>query len=96
MNAGPTFKFNEALALVVNCEPQAEVDLCWNQLSEGSDPNAQQCGWLKDRYGVSWQVVPTELRRLPTDPDPARSQRAMHAMLEMKKIDIAGLRQAAV
>ena len=95
LNGGPVFKFNEAISLVVHCESQKEVDHYWNRLSEGGDPKAQQCGWLKDKYGVSWQVVPTELIRLLSHPNPAKAQRAMAAMLQMKKIDIEKLRKAA-
>jgi predicted 3-demethylubiquinone-9 3-methyltransferase (glyoxalase superfamily) len=95
INGGPIFKFNEALSLVVHCDSQQEVDHFWNRLSEGGDPGAQQCGWLKDRFGLSWQVVPDQLPRLLTDPDPARGRRAMAAMLTMKKIDIAALEKAA-
>jgi predicted 3-demethylubiquinone-9 3-methyltransferase (glyoxalase superfamily) len=95
LNGGPHFKFNEAVSLVVNCRTQAEVDHFWNRLSEGGDPNAQQCGWLKDKYGVSWQIVPTELPKLLTDPDPAKAERVMKAMLQMKKIDVDALKRAA-
>jgi predicted 3-demethylubiquinone-9 3-methyltransferase (glyoxalase superfamily) len=94
LNGGPIFKFNEAISLQVNCETQAEVDHFWTRLSEGGDPSAQQCGWLKDRYGVSWQIVPRVLVELIMDPDAAKSQRVMTAMLRMKKIDIAALRRA--
>ena len=95
LNGGPHFKFNEAVSLVVNCRTQAEVDHYWNRLSEGGDPNAQQCGWLKDKYGVSWQIVPTELPKLLTDPDPGKAERVMKAMLQMKKIDVDALKRAA-
>jgi predicted 3-demethylubiquinone-9 3-methyltransferase (glyoxalase superfamily) len=95
LNGGPVFRFNEAISLQINCETQAEVDHFWERLSEGGDPKAQQCGWLKDRYGVSWQVVPSVLPRLMSDPDPAKSGRAMQAMFQMKKIDIAKLERAA-
>ncbi len=94
LNGGPIFKFNEAMSLVVNCETQQEVDHYWNQLSEDGDPKAQQCGWLKDRFGVSWQVVPTLLIELLTAPDPDKARKAMAAILEMKKIDVETLRQA--
>jgi predicted 3-demethylubiquinone-9 3-methyltransferase (glyoxalase superfamily) len=94
LNGGPHFKFTEAISLVVNCESQDEVDYFWETLSNGGDEKAQQCGWLKDRYGVSWQVVPFALRRFVGGPDPEKSQRAMKAMLQMKKIDIEGLREA--
>jgi predicted 3-demethylubiquinone-9 3-methyltransferase (glyoxalase superfamily) len=88
------FNFSEAVSLMVDCKTQEETDYFWDKLSEGGDPNAQQCGWLKDKYGVSWQVVPTILVELLTDPDFEKSQRVMKAMLQMKKIDIAGLKKA--
>jgi len=94
LNGGPIFKFNEALSLQVNCETQEEVDYYWRRLSEGGNEGAQQCGWLKDKYGVSWQVVPTILTELIADPDPEKSGRAMTAMLQMKKLDIAKLKRA--
>jgi len=94
LNGGPIFQFNEAISLQVNCETQEEVDDFWVKLSAGGDPNAQQCGWLKDKFGVSWQIVPTILPKLLTDPDPVKSQRVMTAMLQMKKIEIAGLERA--
>ncbi len=95
LNGGPLFKFNEALSLTVNCETQAEVDYYWDQLKAGGDEKAQACGWLKDKYGVSWQVVPTILPQLYTDADPAKSSRVMNAMLPMKKLDIEKLKKAA-
>ena len=88
------FKFNEAISLQVFCETQEEIDYYWKKLSEGGDEKAQQCGWLKDRFGVSWQVVPTILEELVGDPTSAKSQRAMQAMLGMKKIVIADLERA--
>jgi predicted 3-demethylubiquinone-9 3-methyltransferase (glyoxalase superfamily) len=94
LNGGPVFRFNEAISFQVNCETQAEVDHYWRKLSDGGDPNAQQCGWLKDRYGVSWQVVPRVLVDMLMDPDAGRSQRVMAAMLRMKKIDIDELGRA--
>ncbi len=94
LNGGPVFKFNEAISFQVNCETQAEVDYYWEKLSEGGDVKAQQCGWLKDRYGVSWQVVPRALVEMITDPDSEKSGRAMEAMLRMKKLDIAELKRA--
>lgn len=94
LNGGPVFKFNEAISFQVNCETQAEVDYYWEKLSEGGDVKAQQCGWLKDRYGVSWQVVPRGLVEMITDPDSEKSGRAMEAMLRMKKLDIAELKRA--
>lgn len=95
LNGGPAFKFNEAVSLVVHCKSQAEVDHYWDRLSEGGPEQAQQCGWLKDKYGVSWQVVPDELMKLLEDSDPDKARKAMEAMLQMKKIDIEGLRKAA-
>ena len=92
LNGGPMFKFNEAISMVVNCETQEEVDRYWDRLLEGGEPS--QCGWLKDRFGISWQIVPTALLEMVQDKDPARSQRVMAAMLKMRKLDIAGLKQA--
>jgi predicted 3-demethylubiquinone-9 3-methyltransferase (glyoxalase superfamily) len=94
LNGGPVFKFNEAISLQINCKTQEEVDHYWEKLSKGGDPAAQQCGWLKDKYGVSWQVVPTPLIEMMKDPDPAKAGRVMEAMLKMKKIDIATLKRA--
>jgi predicted 3-demethylubiquinone-9 3-methyltransferase (glyoxalase superfamily) len=94
LNGGPIFRFNEAISLQVYCESQEEVDYYWKKLSEGGDDKAQQCGWLKDKYGVSWQVVPTVLPDLVGDPASAKSQRAMEAMLGMKKIVIEDLKRA--
>jgi len=93
INGGPHFQFNEAISLMVQCETQEEVDYYWDRLLEGGEPS--QCGWLKDRYGLSWQVTPTALFELMRDPDPARAARATQAMLGMVKLDIAKLRQAA-
>jgi predicted 3-demethylubiquinone-9 3-methyltransferase (glyoxalase superfamily) len=94
LNGGPLFKFNEAISFQIMCRTQEEVDDYWNKLSEGGDKNAQQCGWLKDKYGLSWQVVPTVLAEMMTDPDKEKSGRAMEAMLQMKKLDIAELKRA--
>ena len=94
LNGGPMFTFNEAISFQVNCETQEEVDYYWEKLSEGGDENAQQCGWLKDKYGASWQVVPRVLLEMINDPDAEKSQRAMAAMLQMKKIDIDALKRA--
>jgi predicted 3-demethylubiquinone-9 3-methyltransferase (glyoxalase superfamily) len=94
LNGGPNFKFNEAISFQVFCETQEEVDHFWDKLSEGGDPNAQQCGWLKDKYGVSWQIVPSILLDMIGDQKSEASQRAMMAMMEMKKMDIAGLKRA--
>ena len=91
LNGGPNFKFTEAISFLVSCETHAEVDELWEKLTAGGEEG--QCGWLKDRYGLSWQIVPTDLGVLLGDPDPARSQRVMQAMLQMKKIDIAGLKR---
>jgi predicted 3-demethylubiquinone-9 3-methyltransferase (glyoxalase superfamily) len=96
LNGGPIFKFNEAISLQVDCETQEEVDNYWQKLSEGGDEKAQQCGWLKDKYGVSWQIVPRVLTEMLGDADTGKSQRVMTAMLKMKKIDIDELKQAAV
>ena len=95
LNGGPHFKFTEAVSFVVNCESQDEVDHYWGKLSRGGDEKAQQCGWLKDKYGVSWQIVPTVLGELLNDPDPGKSRRVMKALLGMKKIDIGALTQAS-
>ena len=94
LNGGPVFTFNEAVSLQVNCEDQAEVDYYWNKLSKGGDPKAQQCGWLKDKYGLSWQIVPTVLGEMLEDHNSARAKRAMEAMLRMKKIVIEELEHA--
>lgn len=92
LNGGPAFKFTEAISFIVNCETQEEVDRLWSQLTAGGAE--VECGWLKDKYGLSWQIVPTILEELLSDPDPAKAQRVMQAMLKMKKLDIAGLRRA--
>jgi len=92
LNGGPHFKFTEAISLVVNCETQDELDAFWEKLSEGGSKG--QCGWLKDKYGLSWQVVPTALGKLMSDPNPEKSKRVMTAMLKMTKMDIQGLQQA--
>ncbi len=92
LNGGPLFKFTEAISFVVNCNTQEEVDEVWDKLSMGGEGG--QCGWLKDRYGLSWQVVPIALEEMLTDPDAEKAQRVMRAMLQMKKIDINGLKRA--
>ncbi len=92
LNGGPQFRFSEAISLYVNCETQEEVDRYWEKLSDGGQ--VQQCGWLKDRFGVSWQIIPSALPRLMSDPDRAKANRVMQAMMQMKKIDIAGLERA--
>lgn len=94
LNGGPIFKFNEAVSFIINCESQDEVDDYWNKLKAGGDPAAQQCGWLKDKYGLSWQVVPTRLTALLRDPDQQKADRVMKAMLQMKKLDIKKLEEA--
>jgi predicted 3-demethylubiquinone-9 3-methyltransferase (glyoxalase superfamily) len=93
LNGGPEFGFNESVSFQVDCGDQAEVDRYWSRLSEGGEEGP--CGWLKDRFGLSWQIVPTALPELLRDPDPERAQRVMQAMLQMKKIDIDELRAAA-
>ena len=94
LNGGPHFKFTEAISLVVNCESQEEIDYYWEKLSEGGDERAQQCGWLKDKYGLSWQIVPTALSKLLDDSDSEKTQRVMQAVLRMKKLDIKTLQEA--
>jgi predicted 3-demethylubiquinone-9 3-methyltransferase (glyoxalase superfamily) len=94
LNGGPHFKFNEAISFQIMCQNQQEVDHYWNKLSQGGDPSAQQCGWLKDKFGVSWQVVPTPLLEMLTDSDREKADRTMEAMLQMKKLDIAELERA--
>ena len=93
LNGGPIFKFNEAVSLQIECATQEEVDYYWAKLSEGGDPSAQQCGWLKDQFGLSWQVVPKIMAHLFKEPGPG-ADRAMQAMLQMKKLDIAELERA--
>ena len=94
LNGGPVFKFNEAISFQVSCESQEEVDYYWGKLSEGGDKRAQQCGWLKDKYGLSWQIVPTVLGEMLQDKDAEKSARVMKALLQMGKIDIERLKQA--
>jgi predicted 3-demethylubiquinone-9 3-methyltransferase (glyoxalase superfamily) len=93
LNGGPNFKFTEAVSFVVDCKTQAEVDALWDKLSAGGE--TQACGWLKDKYGLSWQITPTVLIELLSDPDQAKAKRVMEAMLQMVKIDIAELQRAA-
>jgi len=93
INGGPQFTFSEAVSFQITCETQDEVDYYWDQLSAGGEEG--QCGWLKDRYGLSWQVVPAGMEEVFADPDPQRAQRAMQAMLGMRKLDVAALRSAA-
>jgi predicted 3-demethylubiquinone-9 3-methyltransferase (glyoxalase superfamily) len=94
LNGGPMFKFNEAISFQVHCGTQKEVDYYWEKLSEGGDENAQQCGWLKDKYGVSWQIVPNVLGKMLQDKDAKKSERVMKALLQMRKLDIQTLSQA--
>ncbi|UVE16271.1 VOC family protein [Pseudomonas sp. LS44] len=94
LNGGPVFTFNEAISLQVFCATQAELDYCWARLAEGGPVEAQQCGWVKDKYGVSWQIVPSTLMDLVSDADREKSQRVMTALLQMKKLDIAELERA--
>ena len=93
LNGGPQFKFTEAISFVVSCETQQEVDQMWSKLSQGGSEG--DCGWLKDKYGLSWQIVPTALPRLLQDKDPEKAKRVMKAMMQMHKIDIARLQEAA-
>ena len=93
INGGPQFAFTEAVSFQITCEDQDEVDFYWRKLTEGGEEG--QCGWLKDRYGLSWQVVPTGMDEIFSDPDPERAQRAMQAMLSMRKLDVEALRRAA-
>src|SRR5207249_2186467 len=92
LNGGPQFKFNESISFVVNCETQAEINTMWKKLVEGGKPS--QCGWLKDRFGLSWQIIPTRLPELLQDKDPAKAKRVMEAMLKMTKIELAELEGA--
>ena len=94
LNGGPVFKFNEAVSFQIMCDTQKEVDYYWEKLSQGGDKNAQQCGWLKDRFGLSWQVVPSILPKMLSDPDPGKSERVMTALLKMKKLDVDALKRA--
>jgi predicted 3-demethylubiquinone-9 3-methyltransferase (glyoxalase superfamily) len=94
LNGGPQFKFNEAISFQIECKDQKEIDYYWEKLSAGGDPNAQQCGWLKDKFGLSWQVIPANMDEFFKDEKSAGAQRAMEAMLPMKKLDIAKLKKA--
>ncbi|WP_266184092.1 VOC family protein [Dyella humicola] len=94
LDGGPMFQFNEAVSLVVNCHSQDEVDYYWDKLSQGGDEKAQQCGWLKDRYGLSWQVIPVEMIEMFSHPDRAKVGKMTDAMMKMKKIDLSLLREA--
>ena len=94
LNGGPLFKFSEAISFIVNCNSQEEVDFYSEKLTEGAEDKTQTCGWLKDQFGVSWQVVPTVLAEMVSDPDPKKSQPVMKALLKMGKIDVAALQKA--
>ena len=94
LNGGPHFKFSEAISFVVRCETQTEVDHYWDKLGEGGDQRARQCGWLKDKYGVSWQIVPVALFEMMSSTDRIKSERVMRAVLQMKRLDVAALRRA--
>lgn len=94
LNGGPIFQFNEAVSLQIACETQDEVDYYWDKLTQGGDEKAQQCGWLKDKYGLSWQVVPTIVPKLLNDPNSEKSQRAFAAIMQMKKPDIEAMKRA--
>ncbi|WP_458352261.1 VOC family protein [Peribacillus frigoritolerans] len=94
LNGGPQFKFTEAISFIIHCEDQKELDHYWEQLSEGGDGKAQVCGWLKDQFGVSWQIIPENLTEMVNDSNPEKSERMMKALLQMKKIDIKTLNQA--
>lgn len=94
LNGGPIFKFNEAVSFQVFCETQKDADYYWEKLTAGGNPDAQQCGWLKDKFGLSWQVIPTKVLELIKDPNSPRAQRATKAMLQMKKLDVAALQRA--
>lgn len=94
LNGGPLFKFTEAVSFQINCETQEEIDYYWEKLTPGGDEEAQQCGWLKDRFGLSWQVVPTRMEEMFKDADSEGAKRAMNAMMKMKKIDINELERA--
>jgi predicted 3-demethylubiquinone-9 3-methyltransferase (glyoxalase superfamily) len=95
INGGPHYKFTEAISFVIDCDSQEEIDYFWKALSAGGDEKAQQCGWLKDKYGLSWQVVPTALPELLSQSDPTKSRKVMEALLQMKKLDMAKLERAA-
>jgi len=94
LNGGPMFKFNEAVSFIIECDTQEEIDYYWGKLTEGGDKNAQQCGWLKDKYGLSWQVVPAKLGEYMADKDREKADRVMTVVLQMKKIDLKALERA--
>lgn len=94
LNGGPDFNFSEAISFMIQCENQEEIDYYWEKLNEGGDPKAQQCGWVKDKFGLSWQITPTVLLEMEADPDREKADKAIKAMLKMKKLDIAELEKA--
>jgi predicted 3-demethylubiquinone-9 3-methyltransferase (glyoxalase superfamily) len=94
LNGGPVFKFNEAISFQVYCDTQQEIDYFWDKLGAGGDPKARQCGWLKDKFGLSWQIVPRRMGEFFKGPDPKKAQRTMTAMLKMKKLNIEELERA--
>lgn len=94
LNGGPIFRFNEAISFIVNCKNQQELDFYWEKLSQGGDPQAQVCGWLKDKFGVSWQIVPVQLSEMLEDSDREKSDRVMRVMMQMKKLDLHALEEA--
>lgn len=94
LNGGPMFKISEAVSFQIMCDSQEDVDYYWEKLGAGGDPDAQQCGWLKDKFGVSWQVIPVEFLKMASGPDAEKTQRAMNAMFQMKKLDLSTLKKA--
>jgi len=94
LNGGPIFKFTEAISFIINCKDQEEIDYYWTKLTEGGDPKSQQCGWLKDKFGVSWQVVPIALEEMVSNPDRVKVNRMMGALMQMKKLDLNALGKA--
>ena len=94
LNGGPMFKISEAVSFQIMCDSQEDVDYYWEKLGAGGDPDAQQCGWLKDKFGVSWQVIPVEFLKMASGPDAEKTQRAMNAMFQMKKLDLPALKKA--
>lgn len=94
LNGGPDFKFSEAVSFMIQCKSQEEIDYYWEKLNEGGDPKAQQCGWVKDKFGLSWQITPTVLLEMEADPDREKADKVIKAMLKMKKLDIAELERA--
>jgi len=94
LNAGPKFRFNESISFIINCDTQDEIDYYWEMLSYDGDPEAQECGWLKDKFGVSWQIVPTIIHDMLLNPDSSKTQHMMNELYRMKKVDIAQLKEA--